>query len=206
MNGESRTAITRWLQEPGEEADEAKSRIFDEYFVELLKRARLRLSCLDGSADQEDVAQSAMKSFFRRADDFTFGDRDDIWRLLCTILHRKICKYLTYHNAQKRDANRTITKAGGSTEDESGAGGVESIVDKSNMPENIDRVLEMCADMINLLPSDLHKQVAQLILQGYTQRQIAEKVSRSAGRISQIVDETRETWTGHGLAPRSSSA
>ncbi len=75
------------------DADAARV-IWDCYFPDLVRLAGQQLAlerC--GHADGEDVALSAMASFFRAAREGRFPelrDHDGLWRLLSTMTHRKV--------------------------------------------------------------------------------------------------------------------
>ena len=86
-------SVSRWL-EPLQQGDEAAvERLWERYFVTLVKLARGLLGHKAARAvDGEDVALSAFDSFCRHAAQGHFprlADRDDLWRLLAVITVRK---------------------------------------------------------------------------------------------------------------------
>ena len=85
--------ITQWIGKLAEQRGEAAEVIWREYFEKLVRLARRKLESLPRRAfDEEDVAISAMNSFFKAADAGRFPkleDRDDLWRILVTITVRK---------------------------------------------------------------------------------------------------------------------
>jgi RNA polymerase sigma-70 factor (ECF subfamily) len=81
--------------------------------AELDHRYRRRLCrlvqwVLDGSLQQredpEDVVQTVLRTYFRRAalGEFQIADSSDLWALLAKITRRKILKRAEYHQAAKR--------------------------------------------------------------------------------------------------------
>src|SRR4051812_1467421 len=90
---EGEGSITRWIG-PLKAGDEAAAQEFwQRYFATLMGLARERLKgARPGPADEEDVALSALNSFFAGAAAGRFPrleDRDDLWRVLVTITARK---------------------------------------------------------------------------------------------------------------------
>ncbi|MGO9115410.1 MAG: ECF-type sigma factor [Thermoguttaceae bacterium] len=69
---------------------------------------RLVQSVLDCSIQQredpEDVVQTVLRTYFRRAarGEFQIADSSDLWALLAKITRRKILKRTEYHHAAKR--------------------------------------------------------------------------------------------------------
>jgi RNA polymerase sigma-70 factor, ECF subfamily len=81
--------------------------------VELDHRYRQRLcrlvqraldSSLQQREDPEDVVQTVLRTYFRRAarGEFQIADSSDLWAVLATITRRKILKRAEYHHAAKR--------------------------------------------------------------------------------------------------------
>ena len=54
--------------------------------------------------DPEDVVQTVLRTYFRRAaqGEFQIADSSDLWALLAKITRRKIMKRAEYHHAKKR--------------------------------------------------------------------------------------------------------
>ncbi len=85
--------VTRWIRRLADGDELAAQRIWERYFEDLTRLARKRLAGLPRrAADEEDVALSAMNSFYRGALAGRFpqlSDREDLWKLLVTITARK---------------------------------------------------------------------------------------------------------------------
>jgi RNA polymerase sigma-70 factor (ECF subfamily) len=82
--------------------------------AELDHRYRRRLcglvrQALDGKLrrreDPEDVVQTVLRTYFRRAarGEFQIADSSDLWALLAKITRRKLIKRAEYHHAEKRE-------------------------------------------------------------------------------------------------------
>jgi RNA polymerase sigma-70 factor, ECF subfamily len=63
--------------------------------------------------DPEDVVQSALRTFLRRASDgqFQLSGADGLWRLLCAITLTKVKKQTRFQYQQKRDPGREVHAA-----------------------------------------------------------------------------------------------
>ena len=93
MSPDDPGSVTRWINDlKGGELDAAQP-LWERYFADLVRLARVRLRATPRTAaDEEDVALSAFDSFcagvargrFPRLD-----DRNDLWRVLVTITARK---------------------------------------------------------------------------------------------------------------------
>jgi len=81
------------LPEPQETID--AEAVLNTYAARLIALAHVRISArLRRRLDAEDVVQSAMGSFFRRANDgaYELARTDDLWPLLATITINKLRK------------------------------------------------------------------------------------------------------------------
>ena len=115
MDMASDGSVTRWVQalaqsNGGESLLEEQ--LFHRYFERLASVAQRRLANSSRAiADEEDVALSAMASFFRRAREGQFAelaDRGELWRLLVTITNRKAINQYNKQTAAKRDMHREL--------------------------------------------------------------------------------------------------
>ena len=99
-------SVTHWLGDLANgSVSVAQQELFARYFSKLVSLARQRLRQAPRAAeDEEDVALSAMDSFFRRAGDGAFPhlhDRDQLWAILVTITSRKAIKSLFSANSSE---------------------------------------------------------------------------------------------------------
>ena len=107
--------VTRWISQLADGSDDAAQAIWESYFSKLVGFARRKLQDAPRRTfDEEDVAISAMFSFYRGLEAGRFErveGRDDLWKLLVTITARKIY-------AQRRSA-MTEKRGGGKVRGES---------------------------------------------------------------------------------------
>jgi DNA-directed RNA polymerase specialized sigma24 family protein len=89
--------------------------LWERYYHRLVGLARKKLGDLPRRAtDEEDVVQSAFKSFFQRAGDGHFpklSDRDDLWRLLVVIIARKALNQRAHVRRAKRGSGKVQDQA-----------------------------------------------------------------------------------------------
>ncbi len=87
----------------------AAQSLLDRYAERLRALARSRLSRqLSRRLDADDIVQSALASFFRRAEigEFRVEREGDLWRLLAAITLRKLWRQAKHHRAAKRSIAR----------------------------------------------------------------------------------------------------
>lgn len=98
-------SVTHWFGQIREGDSVAAQAVWECYFPELVRLARKKLGGAPRrAADEEDVALSAMDSFFDAAQQGRFpnlADRYDLWRLLLRMTARKVVD-LRRREARKR--------------------------------------------------------------------------------------------------------
>jgi len=86
--------VTHWFEQLREGDSVAAQALWERYFPKLVRLAREKLRQVPCRvADEEDVALSALDSFFHAAREGRFPnltDRDDLWRLLLQMTAWKV--------------------------------------------------------------------------------------------------------------------
>ena len=166
--------------------DEAAREVFRRFTSQLVALARRRFAPrLRHKVDPEDVVQSAYKSFFLRygqgrleADNWS-----GLWGLLTLITLRKCAERVAYHRARCRDLAREVSAPAG---DEDGVPWLEvpgrepTSHEAAELSETVDRLL---ADL-----NEDDRPVIELSLQGYTVREISQRLDR----VERTIRRTRE--------------
>jgi len=102
--------VSQWLLRLAEGDDDTAQEIWNDYFGKLVALARQKLGGIPRrDYDEEDVAISAMNSFYQGMVQHKFDhlhNRDDLWRLLVTITVRKAAARRRSYFAQKRGGGR----------------------------------------------------------------------------------------------------
>jgi RNA polymerase sigma-70 factor (ECF subfamily) len=156
--------------------DAAARELFDRFAHQLIALARRRFDgALRHKVDPEDVVQSAYKSFFLRygAGGLDAVNWDSLWGLLTLITVRKCAERVAYHRAERRDAAREVSAPPGEGWDPwQGVFGREPTpLQAAELSETVDRLLAG-------LDED-ERPVLELSLQGYTTREISERLGRA---------------------------
>jgi RNA polymerase sigma factor (sigma-70 family) len=196
-------SVTRLIQllrsEDAVERDLAARLIWRRYFRDLLELARNNLNRrIRRREDEEDVLQSMYKSFCLRQQrgEFDLAGRDELWKLLVTITLRKARNTAKRQTRDKRDIAREQTIAGrdetGSADwaleqmDAAGPSPAEAAV----LNEALERRLEALAD------PDL-RQIALWRLEGYTNREIADRFDCTERSVERRLERIRSKWNSY---------
>ena len=178
--------LSRWRKQSDQAA---AAELFHRYADRLIALARSKMSPkLARRIDPGDVVQSAVRSFFVRVRDGKLVVQPDseLWHLLAAITVHKAYGQMEHHTAGKRAMKRETESAGDSV----CIVPVEAVAndptpdDVLAFHEELDKALEP------LKP--LHQQIVRLHLEGYTQKEIEEKVGRGDRMIRIVLAEFRE--------------
>lgn len=133
----------------------------------------------------DDVVQSVCRTFFRRAQggQFTLGDSESLWALLCAITMNKIREKVRYHSRQKRGLDMEV-QAVPSAGDSAASGFALFAPDPS--PEEAVAFSEEFEQLLALLDEE-ERQILDLKLQDYTNDEVAEKLGKSERTVRRIV-------------------
>lgn len=196
--------IVRWIGTIHAVDDEMAAKIWDRYFPGLVRLARDRIGTMPRRVfDEEDIAVSALRSFFRGAEEgrFDLRDQQDLWKLLVTITIRKVTAERRRFFSDKRGQGRV---SGDSVFYQVNADGrletFNDVLDEHLMPELADDVRRACEGLLEMLKNDKLRQTALLKMEGYTNTEIAADMNCSVARVKQRLAEIRSTWQNVGLS------
>lgn len=124
--------------------------------------------------DPEDVVQSAYKSFFVRygAGNLEVVNWNSLWGLLALITVRKCAERAVYHRAARRDAAREVSPRG-----EEGSPWLDPL-GREPTPLEAAELSETVEQLLAGLDED-ERPVLELSLQGFTTREISERLGRA---------------------------
>jgi RNA polymerase sigma-70 factor (ECF subfamily) len=165
--------------------EDAASDIFRRFVGRLTALACRQFDARDRiGADPEGVVQSALGSFFARVgrSQLEFDGWEELWGLLVVITLRKCGKRRDYLRARRRDPGR------------------RAVADPPDAAEAVDRdptPLEavMLADLVQRLLKGLdptERGIMELTLEGYTAREVSERLGRSERSIWRVREGVRE--------------
>jgi RNA polymerase sigma factor (sigma-70 family) len=176
--------------------DVAARLIWQRYFHSLLELARSHLDKrVRRRTDEEDVAQSMYKSFCLRQQrgEFDLAGRDELWRLLVTITLRKARNAVGAQRRRKRDIarDRPLTVEGTRNSHqwilEEMDAAVPTPAEAMVLNEALERRLDALGD------KEL-RQISLWRLEGYTNREIAERLNCTERSIERKVGRVRTVW------------
>jgi DNA-directed RNA polymerase specialized sigma24 family protein len=192
-------SVTLWIGQLKAGARDAAQPLWENYFRQLVSRARQKLAHLPRrAADEEDVALSAFDSFCRAAEAGRFPDlhdRDDLWQLLVVITDRKACDLANYERRERRGGGKVLDEAALCQGDEAAANTLLTRA-RSQEPNPAFAVCaaEECRRLLGLLgDADLQK-VAVRKMEGYTVEEIAAQLGRVPRTVRRWLRLIRRTW------------
>ena len=135
-----------------------------------------------GLIDEENVALSAFDSFLQRAIQNEFQqllDRNDLWKLIGTIVQRKALNQVRFHSAEKRSEFMRVSVALDQFED----------VRPSTVNANL---LDVEArDLLESISDGELQQIVLMRMMGYSTPEIAESYACSVRRIQRKLQIVR---------------
>jgi DNA-directed RNA polymerase specialized sigma24 family protein len=177
---------------------ETTQQLWEAYFVRLVRlaQARLRGTARSG-ADEEDVVVSVFDSFFRRAELGQFPqlrDRDDLWKLLFVLTVRKAINHIKHEGRQSRGGGHIRSLA---DLEELNAGELVCI---EPSPELAAQMTEECQNLLEQLGDPTLRAVAIWKMEGYTNREIADKLDCVEQTVERKLRSIRQLWSREASA------
>jgi RNA polymerase sigma factor (sigma-70 family) len=195
----SEGSITRWIAELECGSSQATQALWERYFPQLVQLARQKL--VDSPrqmADEEDVALSAMDSFFHAAQQGRFPnlmDRNDLWRLLLRMTARKVVDLKRRESRQRRGGGRVLSASNLKTEDSKPVDwALSRIVADTPTPEFAAIMAEQCRLRLDQLTGPGQKALALAKMQGYTNQEVAQQLGVSVATVERRLRLIRKKW------------
>jgi RNA polymerase sigma-70 factor (ECF subfamily) len=182
------------------QGDEGAARqVVEKYLDRLLTLARKRIGArLASRVDPEDITQSVFRTVFARAKDgrLTFGDEDDLCKLLIKITLHKTLRQVAHHRAAKRDPGK---------ETEQGAQHQErllALLDREPSPEETVTFMDQFEHLLGeLTPTE--QRIIELRMQGYSNQDIVDQLDLKYDRkIRRLVEHIQKKAEKIGLLAR----
>jgi RNA polymerase sigma-70 factor (ECF subfamily) len=168
--------------------DAAAEELFGRFVHQLIALALRHIDLwLRHKVDPEDIVQSAYKSFFAR---YGTGNVDivnwkSLWGLLALITVRKCAERAAYHRAARRDAGREMSPP---RQDEA-APWLEPFGREPTPLEAA--VLSETVEQLFAGLDEAERPVLELSLQGYTTREISERLGRAERTVRLLREGVR---------------
>jgi DNA-directed RNA polymerase specialized sigma24 family protein len=193
-------SVTRWLAQLRAGDQEAARPLWERYFQRLVGLARVKLrGAPRRAADEEDVALSALDSFFRGAEHGRFprlDDRDDLWRLLMVITARKASHLIRDESRQKRGGGPFALGAIAGLDPAE----LEQIRDPEPPPELVAQVAEECQRLLACLEDPVLTALARWKMEGFTNDEIAARLGCAPRTVERKLRLIRAVWEKEGVS------
>jgi DNA-directed RNA polymerase specialized sigma24 family protein len=168
-------------------APAAEQQLWNRYFAQLVRRAHKYLAghrVVD--VDGEDIALSALNSFFGRLQRGAFPelhDRTGLWPLLVTITARKAANALHRDRAARRTPARLAHLPD-----------LDVIIGTEPSPGFAAEVADEMRRLFDLLGDDTLRNIARLKLEGHSSAEIAELLNVTERTVNRKLDRIRSEW------------
>lgn len=192
--------LTALIQALGDADEAAAQEIWERYYEKLVSLARHNMHALQNrEADEEDVALSAMNSFFRGAASGRFprlNDRHDLWKCLLTCTLRKVSKQRKRQSAAKRGGGQVRGESvfGANPDGEPEFGFANFAVGKEPTADFAAEVSDTLDEMLAELPQEDLREIALLKLEGFQNQEIAEKLGVVPKTIQRKLRRIEAKW------------
>jgi RNA polymerase sigma factor (sigma-70 family) len=179
-----RGSVTLWLDRLTAGDTEALGPLWGRYYDRVVSLARTRLRRLDvRAADEDDVAASAFRQFYRAAAANRFArleNRDDLWQVLSILTTRKAVDYHKHQARWKRSGGFAALPTDM----------VSTIADPARATLAADEVRVL----FEQLPDDEAREVARLKLDGHSNEEIADRLGCTLRTVTRRLALIRSIW------------
>jgi RNA polymerase sigma factor (sigma-70 family) len=192
-------SVSHWIMALKEDEQAAAQPLWERYHARLIGLAR---QILRGSprrdADENDVVQNAFQSFF---DGVTRGrfpqlnDRDSLWRLLVVITARKAISQVRKERRRNLACPPRASRFARLPLDADDEPLLPLVVGNEPTPEFAAQVVEQYQLLLERLEDDKLRQIAVWKLEGWTNGEIADKLTCSRRTIIRKLETIRLIWS-----------
>ena len=188
---------TYWLPALQNGDEQAAERLWRDYFLKTVRLAKRKMTGLRlRAADEEDVALSAMNSFCNMAQnrDEPISDSSELWKLLATIVRRKVNKERQRQYADRRQEYRLVGESAvsplqnGNEQEDSG---IVQCPGREPSPELAAELAETWERILALPDTD---KLVLLKRDGYSNSEAAEKMGCSTRTVQRTIEKIKNEW------------
>lgn len=199
MSGGS--SVTQWIQDLRSGDSYAGSKLWRRYFEQLLRVARGKLGDRNRRvADEEDVVLAVFDAAIQSIQAERFADlhdRNDLWQVLVMLTERKAIDFRRRAEAEFRGnglvgGDSALRGIGTSA---SGFGNWDALRGDLPTPEFAVMMVESVEAMLASLKDPKLREVAELRLKGFTDREIAAQAKTSLRTIERRIAMIRAMWS-----------
>ncbi len=188
----SEGSITNWIVQVKNGQSAGAEGLWQRYFPRLAQFAREQIRGVPGGlADEEDVALSALDSFYRAAEAGRFpdlADRDGLWRLL---LQKTLHKAIDLARHEKR-----LRRGGGRLRslDDIGLDEFAEVIGDEPTPEFAAMMADQCRHLLGRLEDPTLQSMALAKMEGYSNQEIARRLDCSLRTVERRLRLIRDKW------------
>ncbi len=190
----TKKSVSIWIEALKEGSDVAATELWDRYFHKLVKQAEKQLGNAPRRiADEEDVAVSVFQSLCAGATKGRFkrlSDRADLWKLLVAMTRMKSVDQIRRQTAKKRGSENV---RGNSMLGDKGRG-FDQFLGNDPTPEFMVSLADQHRELMDVLPDKSQRTVAQMRMDGYTNKEIATELRISERSVERKLRVVRESW------------
>ncbi len=191
-------SITRCIELLRQGEDGAAQVIWERYYPQLVRLAREQLAGVPRrSADEEDIALSALDRFCRAAQEGRYpdlSDRHGLWRLLLQITARRARDQARHERAQRRGGGRVHGETERTDVSGSGEQDLDQVADDAPTPELAALITEECGRLLARLEDPKLQSLAIAKMDGSANDEIAAKLGCSVRTIERRLKLIRDIW------------
>ena len=191
-------SISCWIDEIKQGDEIAAQALWDLCFPVLVNIASQRLRSIPRTAvDEEDVALSALDSFFRAAAKGRFPDltdRESLWRLLSSITQRKAIDLIRHHFSQKDGQGKVMCTTDCKLELEAQGSQSPESVNKAAKEHFAAMPIDDGHEALARLEDAQLKELALAKMDGYTNEEIAARLQCSVRTVERRLHLIRSKW------------
>ncbi len=181
--------VSRLFEKLQQGDESAIAKIWSYFAADLAKIARQRLSTESKRIyDEDDACISAFRSFCSAAMKGKINsqlNRDSLLRMLIVFTSRKASNRNRYSKSQRRNVQKTFEIESADLE--------EQAPSQSPAEVAID-FLDACDVMFSKLDDPLLKEICWMKMEGYEDKEIAEKLGKSTRTIQRKCEVIRRNW------------
>jgi DNA-directed RNA polymerase specialized sigma24 family protein len=182
----------------GQRDEQACNDLWDTVYQQLAAMARQRLATQNRRmADEEDVALSTVKSFVRAAEQGRLSaiqNRDELWRVLITIMARKTNALRQQLDTEKRGNGAVRGDSVFATTSQNRSAGFDQMAHPAHPEQLVEDLIGECRERIEALPDESLRQIALKKMEGYEVTEIAIQLGLATATIKRKLARIRILW------------
>jgi len=196
----SEGSVTSWIANFKAGDASAAQKLWERYYQRLLFQCRRHLGDAPRRvADEEDVALTAFNKLFRaiQRDQYPkLNDRNNFWRLLLAIAAREAGRQKRSDHRKKRGGGRVLGESAITDEClSSGDVTFDRMIGSVPTPEFAAIVAEQYGRLFERLDNDDLREIAQMKLEEYLNKQIADRLKYSLRTVERKLHSIRSEWS-----------